>query len=220
MSSRPCAPRKTFRRGGKFSRSAGLWAVLALGVFLPGAAAADIYKYVDRYGHVHLADRPLGPGYVLIHRGKGYKRKPEAPKHDYARNKQRFAPLVEKVARHHHMDPHLVHAVVQVESAFDPAAVSRKGAVGLMQLMPGTARRYGVHDRRDPVRNVQGGVRYLRDLLTRFDDVVLALAAYNAGENAVERYGYRVPPYPETRRYVDKVLAVWNKLRRRSEWES
>ncbi len=86
--------------------------------------------------------------------------------------------------------------------------------------MPGTARRYGVDDRRDPVRNVEGGVRYLRDLLIRFDDVVLALAAYNAGENAVERYGYRVPPYPETRRYVDKVLAVWNKLRRRAEWES
>ncbi len=208
------------RRSGKSSRSIVLWAVFALGVFTPGVASADIYKYVDRYGRVHLADRPLGPGYVLIHRGKGYKRKPKPHKNDYVRNRKRFAPLVEKVARHHHLDPDLVHAVVQVESAYNPAAVSHKGAVGLMQLMPGTAHRYGVRDRLDPARNLQGGVRYLRDLLIRFDDVVLALAAYNAGENAVERYGHRVPPYPETRRYVNKVLAVWKKLRHQSEWES
>ncbi len=208
------------RRGGKSSRAVMLWAAFLLGVFGTGVANADIYKFVDRHGRVHLADRPLGPGYVLIHRGKGYKSKPRPQKHDFARNRRRFSPLVDRVARHHHLDPHLIHAVVQVESAYNPAAVSRKGAVGLMQLMPGTANRYGVPDRLDPVRNLHGGVRYLRDLLIRFDDVVLALAAYNAGENAVERYGNRVPPYPETRRYVNKVLAVWRKLRHKSEWES
>lgn len=184
------------------------------------AANADIYKFVDRHGGVHLADRPLGPGYVLIHRGKGYSPRPRPRKNDFARNRRQFAPLVDQVARHHHLDPHLIHAVVQVESAYDPAAVSRKGAVGLMQLMPGTANRYGVPDRLDPERNLHGGVRYLRDLLIRFDDVVLALAAYNAGENAVERYGNRVPPYPETRRYVNKVLAVWRTLRHKPEWGS
>lgn len=208
------------RCAGKSSRAALLWATFLLGLFGASVANADIYKFVDRYGRVHLADRPLGPGYVLIHRGKGYSRKPRPHRNDFARNRRQFAPLVDRVARDHQLDPHLIHAVVQVESAYDPAAVSRKGAVGLMQLMPGTADRYGVPDRLDPLRNLNGGVRYLRDLLIRFDDVVLALAAYNAGENAVERYGNRVPPYPETRRYVSKVLAVWKTLRHKAEWES
>lgn len=208
------------RGGSRSSRGPALLAAFIIGVFGSGAASADIYKYVDHYGRVHLADRPLGPGYVLIHRGKGYSPRPRPRKNDYVRNRRRFAPLVDEVARHHHLDPYLIHAVVQVESAYDPAAVSRKGAVGLMQLMPGTADRYGVPDRLDPARNLQGGVRYLRDLLMRFDDVVLALAAYNAGENAVERYGNRVPPFPETRRYVNKVLAAWRTLRHKQEWGS
>ncbi len=208
------------RGGSRPFRNMALWASLLLGVLGCGAANADIYKFIDRYGRVHLADRPLGPGYVLIHRGKGYKSKPRARKNNFAQNRRQFSPLVDRVARDHRLDPHLVHAVVQVESAYDPAAVSTKGAVGLMQLMPGTADRYGVPDRLDPQRNLSGGVRYLRDLLMRFDDVVLALAAYNAGENAVARYGNRVPPYPETRRYVNKVLAAWRTLRQKQEWGS
>lgn len=207
-------------KAGRKGRAALVGTIFLAGMLGCHSAAADIYKYVDSRGHVHLSDRPLGPGYVLIHKGKGYKRKPKATPGDHVRNRMRFAPLAQKVARHHRMDPHLVQAVVQVESAYNPAAVSHKGAVGLMQLMPGTASRYGVPDRLDPVRNLEGGVRYLRDLLIRFDDVVLALAAYNAGENAVERYGNQIPPYPETRRYVRKVLAAWKKLRYRSEWES
>ena len=95
-----------------------------------------------------------------------------------------------------------------------PQAVSKKGAVGLMQLMPGTAKRYGVDDRRDPGENVAGGVRYLRDLLIQFRSVSLALAAYNAGESAVVRYGNRIPPYPETRRYVYKVLTHYKELKK------
>ncbi len=206
--------------GRRPHRTVVLALAFGLGLFGVSAANADIYKYVDRHGRVHLADRPLGPGYVLIHRGKGYSPRPRPRKNNFAQNRRRFTPLVDRVARHHHLDPHLIHAVVQVESAYNPAAVSRKGAVGLMQLMPGTARRYGVPDRLDPVRNLQGGVRYLRDLLVRFDDVVLALAAYNAGEKAVERHGNRVPPYPETRRYVSKVMAVWRTLRHKQEWGS
>jgi len=208
------------RGGSRPFQTTALWATFLVGVLGCGAANADIYKYIDHYGRVHLADRPLGPGYVLIYRGKGYSPRPKSTKNDFARNRRRFGPLVDRVARDHRLDPQLVHAVVQVESAYDPAAVSRKGAVGLMQLMPGTANRYGVPDRLDPLRNLSGGVRYLRDLLMRFDDVVLALAAYNAGENAVERYGNRVPPYPETRRYVDKVLAAWRTLRQKQEWGS
>lgn len=203
-------------RGGNLLRGRTLAAAAAFALCTlgPAGASADIYKFVDAYGRVHLADRPLGPGYVLIYRGKGYSPRPRI---DPALNRRRFSPLVDRVAVRHRLDAALVHAVVQVESAYDPAAVSRKGAVGLMQLMPETADRYGVPDRLDPERNLHGGVRYLRDLIIRFDDVVLALAAYNAGENAVIRYGYRVPPFPETRRYVNKVLTVWRRLRHQRE---
>ena len=103
------------------------------------------------------------------------------------------------------VDPALVEAIVAVESAFNPMAVSVKGAMGLMQLMPQTASRYGVADPFDPKQNVSGGVRYLRDLLLRFENLLHALAAYNAGERAVLRY-QGLPPYPETQDYVRKVL--------------
>ena len=181
-------------------------------IFFVQPAAADIYKYVDPQGGVHLADRPLGPGYVLIFRG-GRKVRPHSPSRGYALNRKRYGPIVDQVAGHHQLDAALVHAVVQVESAYNPGAVSRRGAVGLMQLMPDTARRYGVRDPRDPQGNLDGGVRYLRDLILRFNNVVLALAAYNAGENAVERYGNRIPPFPETQRYVRKVIQAWKARR-------
>lgn len=183
-------------------------------VVVPPPAAADIYKYVDANGGVHLADRPLHRGYVLIFRN-GRKVTPQSWSRNYSLNRKRYGPVVDQVAQRHRLDASLVHAVVQVESAYDPVAVSRAGAVGLMQLMPATAQRYGVPDRRDPHRNLDGGVRYLRDLILRFNNVVLALAAYNAGESAVERYGNRVPPYPETRRYVQKVMQAWRSRRER-----
>jgi len=103
------------------------------------------------------------------------------------------------------VDPDLVRAVIEVESAFEPRAVSAKGAMGLMQLMPATARQYGVADPFDPRSNIEAGTRHLRSLLDRFD-LSLALAAYNAGVGAVERYG-GVPPYRETRSYVRRVMA-------------
>lgn len=115
--------------------------------------------------------------------------------------------LIEEVAREHAVAPHLVRAVIKVESNFEPHARSPKGAVGLMQVMPATGRRFGATDLRDPRTNLGAGTRYLRWLLNRFDeDLTLALAAYNAGEGAVEKYGRRVPPYPETQNYVRKVL--------------
>ncbi|HEY5701187.1 MAG TPA: lytic transglycosylase domain-containing protein [Gammaproteobacteria bacterium] len=192
----------------------GLVAVCLCAILIVFArpAAADIYKYVDSNGGVHLADRPLHRGYVLIFRN-GHKVTPQSWSRGSALNRKRYSPVVDQVAQRHRLDASLVHAVVQVESSYNPVAVSRAGAVGLMQLMPATAQRYGVPDRRDPHRNLDGGVRYLRDLILRFNNVVLALAAYNAGENAVERYGNRVPPYPETRRYVQKVMQVWRSRR-------
>ncbi len=187
----------------------GLAQWLALGA-LP--ARADIWKLVDENGHVHLSNRPLGPGSRLIARSAGSR--DAARRADLAReNRRRYAPLVDRVAARYRISAQLVHAVVRAESAYDPRAVSRAGAVGLMQLMPETAARYGVRDRRDPAANLDGGVRYLIDLLEQFDSVTLALAAYNAGEGAVIRHGNRVPPYPETQGYVRKVLVYYRELR-------
>lgn len=116
------------------------------------------------------------------------------------------ATLAAEIARKHGLDPALVLAVIAVESAFQPAAVSPKGAQGLMQLMPGTARELGVTDALDPAQNVDGGARYLRALIAQHKgDLRLALAAYNAGAGAVKRHR-GVPPYRETREYVEKVL--------------
>src|SRR6185295_10750786 len=106
--------------------------------------------------------------------------------------------------------PKLVHAVIRAESGYNTNAVSSKGAIGLMQLIPATAQRYGVQDSYDPTQNIQGGTRYLRDLMKMFNgNLELAIAGYNAGENAVIRAGNRVPPYPETLAYVPKVLGFY-----------
>ena len=120
---------------------------------------------------------------------------------------RRFAPIVARTARAHGVDEALVHAVIFAESSYDPDAISPAGASGLMQLMPATAAHYGVRDLFDPAQNVNGGVRFLRDLLAKFDgNVELALAAYNAGAYAVIRAGNRVPPNPATAAYVPKVI--------------
>jgi hypothetical protein len=114
--------------------------------------------------------------------------------------------LITKAAEAHDVDPNLVRAVIKVESAYKPRARSHKGAMGLMQLMPATAREYGVRNAYDPAENINAGVKHLKSLLDRFD-VRLAVAAYNAGAGAVQRYG-GVPPYRETREYVKKVLSL------------
>lgn len=190
-----------------------LWLAL-----LAPVAVADVWKRVDARGVVHLSDRHMGPGSVLIMRSRkrrGSVRGGIVPK-SIAMKRARFAPLIDTTAKRFRLDPRLVHAVVRAESAYDPDAVSKAGAVGLMQLMPGTARRYGVLDRRDPKQNLTAGVRYLRDLLLQFRNVKLALAAYNAGENAVVRHGNRVPPFRETREYVRRVIAFYKSQRKPS----
>lgn len=189
--------------------------VLGTAALLAAAPArADIWKFVDANGVTHLADRKLGPGYVLVvasPRPAGARRALAA-----AENRRRFTPLIRKAAWRYRLDAALVHAVIAAESSYDPGAVSHAGAVGLMQLMPDTARRYGVRDRYNPVQNVYGGTRYLRDLLRHFENLALALAAYNAGENAVARHGNRIPPYAETREYVRRVLSYYRELRESS----
>jgi soluble lytic murein transglycosylase-like protein len=131
-----------------------------------------------------------------------------------AERRARYRHQVQNFSHSRKLDPRLVEAVVAVESNFNPRAVSRKGAAGLMQLMPRTAKQYGVENRFDPIENLAAGTRHLRILIDRYDgDLELALAAYNAGEDAVKRYG-GVPPYPETRNYVKKVLALYYKAAR------
>ena len=119
---------------------------------------------------------------------------------------QTLKPLVTSLAARHRLDPRLVHAVIRVESGYNPRAISSKGAIGLMQLMPATARELDIDDPFDPAQNIAGGTRYLRSLLDRFQgSLELALAGYNAGPAAVRRFG-GVPPFAETRTYVERVL--------------
>ena len=131
-------------------------------------------------------------------------------------NRAKYTDMINEIAHKARLYPALLHAVVKAESAYDPNALSPAGAVGLMQLMPQTAKSYGVKNRRDPRDNLQGGARYLRKLLTRYNNnIKLALAAYNAGEKAVRKYGNNIPPYKETQNYVKKVIAFYIQNRRR-----
>ena len=120
--------------------------------------------------------------------------------------------MVNRIARTYGVESALLHAVISVESRYRPAAISRAGAIGLMQLMPETAKRYGVVDPLDPMQNVRGGARYLRYLLKKYhNDRNLALAAYNAGEASVAKYGNQIPPYPETTDYVPRVMEYYRR---------
>ncbi|MEM7467323.1 MAG: lytic transglycosylase domain-containing protein [Pseudomonadota bacterium] len=188
---------------------------IAVLIAVPLVAGADIYKYVDKHGRIHLSDKPAHDGYKRIVRTwKGWKEAQVAYR-DSAKNRKRYTAAIDSVAKKNRLPRALVHAVITAESAYDPNAVSHAGAVGLMQLMPGTAERYGVRNRKDPLANMAGGTRYLRDLLKMFDNnLVLAIAAYNAGENAVIKYGNKIPPYEETQTYVQRVLKYYNNYKK------
>ena len=174
----------------------------------PTQAAAQIHVWRDANGHLVLSDRKLDPSaqtYAVPGAPTFRSTRPTAA----GTGRGRFEPLVREHARRQRLRPDLVRAVIQVESGFNPWAQSPKGAMGLMQLMPATARELGVGDPYDPAENIRGGTTYLRQLLDRYDsDEELALAAYNAGQGAVDRHGGQVPPFRETLDYVKKVGAV------------
>ncbi len=125
-----------------------------------------------------------------------------------------FQKLIHAAAARYNVDPDLIHSVISIESNFNPKAVSPKNARGLMQLMPRTAELLGVKNSFDPEQNIDAGTRYLRDLLKKYkNDLTLALAAYNAGPESVDRYGHRVPPYLETMKYVQRIAETYAKLK-------
>ena len=125
-----------------------------------------------------------------------------------------FQKLIHAAAARYNVDPDLIHSVISIESNFNPKAVSPKNARGLMQLMPRTAELMGVKNSFDPEQNIDGGTHYLRDLLKKYkNDLTLALAAYNAGPESVDRYGHRVPPYLETMKYVQRIAKTYAKLK-------
>lgn len=191
-------------------------------------AEADIFKYVDETGHTFYTDEPRNKLYKRIIKtpppsphasiSSPFKQTAYSPFKQRnlsayaAANKERYSTLISDAAQRYQVDEKLVHAVIQTESAYNSTAVSRAGATGLMQLMPDTARRFGVTDRTSPDQNVDGGTRYLRYLIDLFGPRLdLAIAAYNAGENAVIRHNNTIPPYQETQDYVRQVLALYKK---------
>jgi len=189
----------------------------------PGAEARDVYIYRDYDGNTVLTDkRNHGPGFelsgyelILKRRMKEYS-SPESgskvPSYAWLKDQVKaLSPTISQVAVRTNVDLDLLHAVILAESAYNPKALSPKGAMGLMQLMPATAKRFGVEDAWEPEQNIEGGARYLNFLINRFDgDKQLAVAAYNAGEGAVDKYGGRIPPYKETQGYVKKVMKFYH----------
>ena len=177
-------------------------------------ARSKIYTYVDADGVRHYTDVPDNNRYKLLvlspqdmtESGQYYDMSLMA-------RATQYDSIIETAALSASVEPNLLRAVIVVESGFNSRAVSKRGAVGLMQLMPATANRFGVSNPYDPKQNVHGGARYLKFLIDRFgQDIRLALAAYNAGEEAVDRNGGRIPPFTETMAYVPRVLKIYRML--------
>ena len=175
-------------------------------VLLPSLSdtRAAMYSYVDEFGRLHFTNVPADPR---------YKKDPGFEAIRKTAIQGRFGQFIRSAADHYRLDPELIRAVIKVESSFNPFAVSEKGAMGLMQLMPGTAEEMQVAEPFEAEDNIMGGSRYLRKMLNLFEgDLKLSLAAYNAGPNKVLEYG-RIPRIPETEQYVEKVLFEYGKNR-------
>jgi soluble lytic murein transglycosylase-like protein len=182
-------------------------AAIVLAMVCGSACAGSIFQIDDDSEAIHLTDRAAENASLVV--------AGEAPAVTGTRSfSAPFGQIVRNAASIHRLTPELLHAVITTESAYVVRAVSPRGALGLMQLMPATAREYGVTDAFDPQQNIDAGARHLRRLLDQFDnDTSLALAAYNAGAAAVLRHGRRIPPFAETTAYVPRVLRTLDRLR-------
>lgn len=192
------------------------YAIAAMAVCMPAicSASPSIYKYVDADGVAHFTDKPDSKKYRLYDLTPDGLTRSGAPyDHRLLARATQYDGIIEAEAKSAGVEPNLLRAVIVVESGFNSRAVSKRGAVGLMQLMPATATRFGVSNRFDPRQNVRGGALYLGFLINRFrQNVRLALAAFNAGEDAVDRNSGQIPPFIETLEYVPKVLKIYQVL--------
>lgn len=187
--------------------------LLCLGA-ISNEARSDIYMFTDASGTHNFSNVPTDERYVLTLREKTTFALQQS-NDGKPLQKNTFKPEINRAATSFQIDPALLQAVIATESGYKVNAVSHKGAMGLMQLMPETARRYGVSDPFDPEQNIRAGAQYLSSLMLRFDnDLHLVLAAYNSGEANVVKYGVRIPPFPETVAYVPKVLGLYRKYQR------
>ncbi len=175
--------------------------------FLPALAGADIYRFIDKEGVVHFSNVPPDGKFVLYLR-EGPQAAPPSRKTALP-GATWMNGYVDRCSRANDLPPALVHAIIKAESNGQRKAVSSKGAKGVMQLMPFTSKRMQVNDPFDPIENIEGGVRYIKELLVAFEgNLTYAIAAYNAGPAAVRKYG-GVPPYQETRQYVRRVMELY-----------
>lgn len=197
---------------------AGLFVLFAAGGMIPKVARADIYKHVDENGVVHFTNTPTNRDYKFYRKEIGAKVPAvRADKVSFANVPGGFTEIVSRCASQFNLDEALIHAVIKAESDYNPRAVSNKGAMGVMQLIPETARDMQVSDPFNPEDNIRGGSRYLRLMLDEFGgNLDLAIAAYNAGPNAVRRHG-GIPPYEETRTYVERVKRFLDRYRQTKE---
>ena len=185
-------------------------ALLALGLLASAApAGATLYSFVDESGVTHYTNVPSDPRFRKV---PGSSPPPASRSGAGGKAAEKYEAEIARCADNHDVDPALVKAVIKAESNYDNRAISRAGAQGLMQLMPATSRLRNVDNPFNPTQNIDGGVRHLKYLLSTFNgDTKLALAAYNAGENAVRKYNNSVPPFPETRNYVTTVLSHYGR---------
>lgn len=210
-------------RNMRFTRQIDIAVLIGVISFLSTCAFAesdDVYMSQEPDGTPRFSSQPYDGSYTLYIKGDSppAKAKVSSIHSGTKRNRMEMDPLIRSSSNKHGLDPDLVRAVVEVESAYNPIALSPKGAMGPMQLIPATAARYGVTDPGDPQQNIDGGVRYLKDLLAAYGgNVALALAAYNSGERAVFRHGSRIPPFRETMIYVPNVLARYEANKRAIE---
>ena len=179
-----------------------------------GPARASIFRFTDEQGVVHYSNVPVDSRYeIFLVTPEADPTKPPIPLTTLIHRSEKFTGLIDSAARINRVEPYLVRAVMVAESGCDPNATSRRGARGLMQLMPATARQYGARNVLDPEQNIRAGTRYLRDLLDHYkNDIELVLAAYNAGPAAVDQHAGAIPPFRETLAYVPRVMRIYHEL--------